>query len=133
MYSCNAYHLISPVHRPTLAALAFPSHTLCHTVTIIAVALAVPTAAGADPAVLRGGAGIRVAHHFAGHPAVAADRVRVKSADCSVDRNPIYLPALGTCRLQCGVRLSCLQLLEGYRGQLVGDALHRAVCSRDAS
>ena len=93
MYSCNAYHLISPVHRPTLAALAFPSHTLCHTVTIIAVALAVPTAAGADPAVLRGGAGGRVARH----PAVAAaDRVRVSSNDYSTGMNSIYLPALGT-------------------------------------
>ena len=97
MYSCNAYHLISPVHRPTLAVLAPPSHTLCHTVTIIAVALAVPTAAGADPAVLRGGAGIRVAHHPVGHPAVAAaDRVRVSSNDYSTGMNSIYLPALGT-------------------------------------
>ena len=107
---------------------------MCHTVTIIAVALAVPTAAGADPAVLRGGAGGRVAHHFAGHPTVAAaDRVRVSSNDCSGGINPIYLPALGTGSLQCGVRLlPCLQL-EGYRDQLVGDALHRAVCSRGTS
>ena len=58
---------------------------------------------GADLAVLRVGAALRIAHHLAGHHAVTADRVRVNSADCSAVINPIYLPALGKGSLQCGV------------------------------
>ena len=142
----------------TAAMLVPPSLALRGTVTITVVALAVHTATtaegraavavwapqsvrvGADLAVLRGGAALRITHHLAGHTVVvvvvvvvATGRVRVSSTGM----NPIYLPALRAGRLQSGVRLLSrlflLGLLEDGGGQLVSAALHRAVCGWGAS
>ena len=65
----------------------------------------------ADLAVLRGGAGIRTAHHLAGH-SVAIDRVRVMGTDSSTCMKLSYLPVLGTGILLSGfLLLYCFLLL----------------------
>ena len=118
----------------TAAMLVSPFLTLCRAITVVALAVPTTTTAegraavavwapqsvrvGADLAVLRGGAALRIAHHLAGHTAVAATgRVREKSNDCIADMIPIYSPAFRTGRLQSGVRLLprlfLLGLLEG--------------------
>ena len=139
----------------TAAMLVSPFLTLCRAITVVALAVPTTTTAegraavavwapqsvrvGADLAVLRGGAALRIAHHLAGHTVVVAatGRVRERSNDCIANMIPIYSPAFRTGRLQSGVRLLprlfLLGLLEDGGGQLVSAALHRAICGRGAS